>query len=115
MLSETHQQGTLEPEIEPFVDPERAAALIGIQRRRLLQMARAGEIPAHPIGGGKRRTWRFRLSELAKAIATRTPYTTEPKKEGLLRLDSRGQRGGLENNDFLVTRRILKKTGSGLI
>ena len=113
MLPETHQQGTLEPDIEPFVDPERAAVLIGIQRRRFLQMARAGEIPAHPIG--QRRTWRFRLSELAKAIATRTPYTTEPKKEGLLRLDSRGQRGGLENNDFLVTRRILKKTGSGLI
>jgi hypothetical protein len=41
-----------------------------------LQMARTGEIPAHPIGTGPRRTWRFRLSELAQAIATKTPCTT---------------------------------------
>ena len=76
MLSETHQERTVKPEIEPFVDPDRAAALIGVQRRRLLQMARTGEIPAHPIGTGPRRTWRFRLSELAQAIATKTPCTT---------------------------------------
>ena len=60
-------------EIEPFVDPERAAAFIGIRRRRLLQMARCGELPGHPIGRGGRRTWRFRLSELAHALDAQKP------------------------------------------
>ena len=58
-------------EIEPFVDAERASTFLGLQRRRLLQMARAGEVPAHPIGTGPRRTWRFRLSELSEAIVAR--------------------------------------------
>jgi hypothetical protein len=64
-------EGTVMSEIEPFVDAERAAAFIGLQRRRLMQMARAGEIPAHPIGTGQRRTWRFRLTELSQAITSR--------------------------------------------
>lgn len=55
-------------DIEPFVDPEKAAAFLGVRRRRLLQMARAGEIPAHPIGSHERKTWRFKLSELAQAV-----------------------------------------------
>jgi hypothetical protein len=55
-------------EIEPFVDADRAAEFLVVPRRRLLEMGRAGEIPAHPIGWGKRKTWRFRLSELADAI-----------------------------------------------
>lgn len=55
--------------IEPFVDAQRGAQFLGITRRRMLQLARDGSIPAHPIGNGKRKTWRFRLSELAKAMA----------------------------------------------
>lgn len=55
-------------EIEPFVDAEGAAEFLRINRRRLLGMARNGSVPAHPIGNGKRKTWRFRLSELEKAI-----------------------------------------------
>jgi excisionase family DNA binding protein len=54
---------------EPFVDASRAAALLGIRQRRVLEMARAGQIPAYPLGTGSRRTWRFRLSEICKAIA----------------------------------------------
>ncbi|MGD1078382.1 MAG: helix-turn-helix domain-containing protein [Candidatus Sulfotelmatobacter sp.] len=57
-------------EIEPFVDANRAADFLLITRRHLLELARAGEIPAHPIGAGKRKTWRFRLSEIADAIST---------------------------------------------
>jgi excisionase family DNA binding protein len=62
------------PEIEPFVDADRAAEFLVITRRHLLEMARAGEIPAHPIGSGKRKTWRFRLSEIADAISTEDSY-----------------------------------------
>lgn len=57
-------------DIEPFVDANRAAEFLVITRRHLLEMARAGEVPAHPIGRGRRKLWRFRLSEIAAAIST---------------------------------------------
>ena len=61
----THQQP------EPFVDAQTAAEFLHITRRRMLDLARAGEIPAYPLGQGKRRVWRFRLSELACALSSR--------------------------------------------
>jgi hypothetical protein len=63
-------------EIEPFVDADRAAEFLVITRRRVLEMARAGDIPAHAIGVGKRKMWRFRLSELAEAIVAKKPAAT---------------------------------------
>jgi hypothetical protein len=60
-------------DIEPFVDANRAAEFLVITRRHLLELARAGDIPAHPIGSGNRKTWRFRLSEIADAISTEKP------------------------------------------
>jgi hypothetical protein len=54
---------------EPFVDASRAAELIGLKARRVLEMARAGQIPAYPVGTGARKTWRFRLSELSASIS----------------------------------------------
>lgn len=59
-------------EIEPFVDATKAAEFVNLRPRRLLQLARAGCIPAYPIGNGERRVWRFRLSEIASALASRT-------------------------------------------
>jgi hypothetical protein len=56
---------------EPFVDATRAAEFLGIKPRRVLEMARARQIPAYPLGTGARRTWRFRLTEICKAIAAR--------------------------------------------
>ncbi len=56
---------------EPFVDATRAAEFLGIKPRRILEMARAGQIPAYPLGIGARRTWRFRLTEICKSIASR--------------------------------------------
>lgn len=49
---------------EYFVDADEAARFLKVQRRTLLQMARAGTVPAHPIGDGRRKMWRFLLSEL---------------------------------------------------
>jgi hypothetical protein len=54
--------------VEPFVDATRAGEFLSLQPRRILELARAGKIPAHPIGSGVRKIWRFRLSELAAAI-----------------------------------------------
>ena len=56
---------------EPFVDAARAGDFLCLRPRRVLQLARQGAIPAHPLGNGQRRVWRFRLSELSAAIGSR--------------------------------------------
>jgi hypothetical protein len=63
-------------EVEPperFVDADEAARFLSLRRARVLQLARAGVLPGHPLGSGIRRAWRFRLSELAQALSSRTP------------------------------------------
>lgn len=52
-------------QFEPFVDEHVIARFLDITPRRVLEMARVGEIPAHPIGSGIGKTWRFRISEIA--------------------------------------------------
>jgi hypothetical protein len=56
---------------EPFVDGDHAALFLSLPKRRLLELARAGTLPAHPVGDGSRKTWRFRLTELASALEAR--------------------------------------------
>jgi predicted DNA-binding transcriptional regulator AlpA len=51
---------------EPFVDAERAATFLAMSRKTLLAKSRRGQLPAHPIGAGPRKIWRFRISELAR-------------------------------------------------
>ena len=54
---------------ESFVPAGIAARFLGIRRRFLLDLARAGLAGAYPLGTGKKRkTWVFRLSELSSAI-----------------------------------------------
>jgi hypothetical protein len=47
-------------------------------------LARAGAIPAHSIGEGKRKMWRFWLSELAEAIVAKKPAATARKSDIIL-------------------------------
>ena len=54
---------------EAFVDAAEAAKFLTLTRRRVLELARAGQLPSHAIGHGTRRTRLFRLSEIAAAIA----------------------------------------------
>jgi hypothetical protein len=54
--------------IERFVDEERAAEFLSLEPRRVLELARAGFLPAYPIGLRQRYVWRFRLSELSEAM-----------------------------------------------
>lgn len=56
-------------QFEQFVDADEAARFLSLTRRRILELARAHRLPGHPIGDGARRVWRFRLSELAVAVA----------------------------------------------
>jgi len=64
-------------EVEQFVDATRAAEFLDLRPRRLLQLAREGAIPAYPVGNGRRRVWRFRLSEIASALAARAVKSSD--------------------------------------
>jgi hypothetical protein len=64
----TGQQRTIP---EQFIDADVAATFLSIPRRRVLEFAREGLIPAYPLGEGARRVWRFRLSTLAIAMEAR--------------------------------------------
>ena len=55
--------------IEPFVDADAVAAFLQIKRRQVLELTRAGKIPAHSLLGSRRKVWRFKLSEVDAAIA----------------------------------------------
>ena len=56
---------------EHFVAAEKAAKFLDLHRRTLLERARRGTIPAHPMGDGPRKTWRFLLSELDRWLRGR--------------------------------------------
>ncbi len=56
---------------EPFVDEEVIALFLSVTPRRVLEMVRDGEIPAHPIDRRSRNTWRFRISEVSETISAK--------------------------------------------
>ena len=53
---------------ERFVDAAVASNFLCCSRKHLLNLARSGQVPAHPFGGGSRKSWLFRLSELAAFV-----------------------------------------------
>lgn len=61
---------------EPFVTPEEAARFLRISPVTIKKMAREGQIPAHPIGNGLRKRWRFLISELASHMSSRVNSET---------------------------------------
>jgi hypothetical protein len=51
--------------LEYFVDADEASLFVKLDRRTVLQWARDGRIPAHPLDPhAVRKDWRFLLSEL---------------------------------------------------
>ena len=55
---------------ERFVSADEAANFLAVKRRYLLALARKGIAGAYALGTGmKRKTWVFRLSELASSVA----------------------------------------------
>ena|SRR5260370_13257294 len=60
--------------MEPFVTTTEVAKFLGLCRRTVAKMAREGRIPAHPVSGTARRTWRFKLSEVEVSLASRLPH-----------------------------------------
>src|SRR6266852_9533903 len=63
---------------EPYVDAAEAAQFLSINRRTVMQMARQGNIPAHPAGEGRRHSWRFLLSELDSWMRSRVNSPCRP-------------------------------------
>ena len=68
---------------EPFVTPEEAASFLRISPVTVKKMARGGYLPAHPIGNGVRKRWRFRISELVSHM--RCPVQSESSSVRALR------------------------------
>ncbi len=60
---------TVEIEFEPFVDADEIADFLRTSHRKVLALARAGVLPAHPVDPrSRRRDWRFLKSEVDRAL-----------------------------------------------
>lgn len=55
---------------EPFVSADAVACYVGIERRQVMQLTRAGKLPAYPVDPeAKRKAWRYKLSEVDAMIS----------------------------------------------
>lgn len=52
------------PTAPNLLTPAEAALVLLMDHRTLIRWARAGYVPAHPLGEGRRRIWRFFKHEL---------------------------------------------------
>lgn len=57
--------------MEVFVNASEAGDFLELHPATVQRFAREGLIPAHPVAGGKRKHWRFLLSELAEWLRSR--------------------------------------------
>jgi len=65
-----------------YVSPEKAAAFLNTNRLKVIRMARAGALPVHPFSTGRRRQWRFKLSELDKHMQHGIDIARPPVRQG---------------------------------
>ena len=54
-----------------LLDAQEAAQILRMDKRTLVRWARIGYVPAHPLGEGKRKLWRFREHELLVWVEAR--------------------------------------------
>lgn len=54
-----------------LLNSDEAAQLLKMDSRTLLRWARLGQVPAHPMGEGKRKLWRFLEHELLNWVGAR--------------------------------------------
>ena len=55
-----------------ILTPKGVAELLDLDDKTITRWARQGYIPAHPLGEGKRKHWRFVESELIEWLAAKT-------------------------------------------
>jgi len=70
-------------DFEHFVDADQAAEFLSIDRQTVICWARKPIIPAHPLGEGRRKVWRFRLSELSNWAGSKVQSGYRPCSERL--------------------------------
>ncbi len=75
-----------------ILDAEEAAALIKMDSRTLVRWARLGYVPAHPLGEGKRRLWRFIEDELLEWFEKRTFQRKPPARSIETAIGARARR-----------------------
>jgi len=61
-----------------ILDANEAAAIMRMDSRTLIRWARLGYVPAHPLGEGKRRLWRFVEGEILEWFQQRSPAQKRP-------------------------------------
>jgi excisionase family DNA binding protein len=57
------------------MDSEEAAEYLRLEKRLVTEWARKGYIPAHPLGEGRRKIWRFLEHELVDWLDSQTNGT----------------------------------------
>ena len=59
------------PVVTRPLTPVEAAEYLGLDVKTITRWARQGYLPAHPLGEGRRKFWRFLESELAAWLAAK--------------------------------------------
>lgn len=76
-----------------ILDAAEAAALIRMDSRTLTRWARLGYVPAHPMGEGKKKLWRFLEHELLAWLVDRSPVLKRPPARSIgTAIDARARR-----------------------
>jgi Helix-turn-helix domain len=61
-----------------LLDAQEAAQILRMDRRTLIVWARLGYVPAHPLGEGKKKMWRFLEHELLEWVAAQESDKKRP-------------------------------------
>jgi excisionase family DNA binding protein len=70
-LESVSTSSTSTPSTRPMT-PSMTAAYLGIDAKNVTRWARLGHLPAHPLGEGKRKFWRFLQQELDQWLSNKT-------------------------------------------
>ena len=62
-----------------LLDAREAAQVLRMDSRTLVRWARLGQVPAHPLGEGKRKLWRFLEHELLAWVEGRESEKIPPR------------------------------------
>jgi predicted site-specific integrase-resolvase len=57
--------------VHQLLNAEEAAEILRMDTRTVIRWARLGYLPAHPLGEGKRKIWRFLEHELLQWVEAR--------------------------------------------
>jgi hypothetical protein len=74
-----------------LLNAEEAAQILRMDRRTLIVWARLGYVPAHPLGEGKRKLWRFLEHELLDWVEAQESTKKRPPASTMKPLETEAQ------------------------